>query len=84
MHTEWKRSFNPEEQEKLESILGNKFLVESFLKIIDRMIAEEEAMELSLKAYENPSWAYKQADLNGARRAYSKIKNLFKESKTNG
>lgn len=61
----------------LEDLLRNTFIRSTLLKVINRMMAEEERMETTLAAYDNPSWAYKQADLNGARRAYTKMQGLL-------
>lgn len=80
------REKDPQLREQIIELLSNQLLRSTFLKILDRIEAEEERMEITLSAYDSPSWAYKQADLNGARRAYSKMRALFntKDSKTNG
>lgn len=78
MNIEWLKQLPDKKlQEDIENLLRNTFVRETFLGIIMRMQEEEERIETSLKSYDNPSWAYKQADLNGARRAYNKIRSLF-------
>lgn len=77
---------DPAERDRIIEVLQNPFLRDNFLAILDRIEAEEERLELDLDGYADAAWAYRQADLNGAKRAYRKIRTLFKlkESKTNG
>ena len=78
MKTDWERDLTKEQIDVIKYTLeNNKVFVEKILSILDRMVDEEDRGELSLTAYDNPSWAYKQADRNGARRAYTKVKALF-------
>lgn len=60
-----------------EVLKGNPFLIETLLKIIDQLENEEARQELTQSDYESPSWSHKQADRNGARRAYAKLRGLF-------
>ncbi len=77
---------DPKERKELTEVLDSPYLRNNFLKILDAIQAEEERLETTLDTYDNPSWAYKQADLNGAKRAYNRIRSLFntKETKTSG
>lgn len=75
---------DPREREEILETLNNAFLRENFLNILTRMEAELDRLETTLTAYDSPSWAYRQAHINGSREVYSKIRQLFKESKTNG
>lgn len=75
---DWSRNKTDKEKEAIEFVLRNNVqLVQSILDIIDRYEKEEERAEMTLEAYESPSWAYAQADRNGARRALRKVKSLF-------
>lgn len=76
--TDWFRDKSPKEKEDLEQILrNNTILRQALLEILTRYESEEGRSEISTSQYDNPSWAYKQADTNGAKRAYAKIRNLF-------
>lgn len=81
--TTWLKGKSKEEIESLVSLLGNSsFLCNEILNILDQLDAEEARAETSLDEYDNPSWSHKQADRNGARRAYRKIRALFKFMET--
>ena len=76
--SDWFRELSEKEKSDLEYILrNNTILVSSLLKILTRYENEENRSEISASQYDNPSWAYKQADTNGAKRAYAKIRALF-------
>jgi len=51
---------------------------------MQRLVAILDELEQELERpketdYDNPNWAYKQADYNGARRMLQKIKGIIKE-----
>lgn len=74
----WSKGLSPKEKEDLEYVLrNNKILISAFLKLLDQMEQEEDRAETNLSEYDSPSWSHKQADRNGARRAYRKVKTLF-------
>lgn len=59
----------------LFALKNNRILINALLEILEEMESEEDS--LSTKDYDSPSWAYKQADRNGALRAIRKVKKLF-------
>ena len=74
----WSKGLSPKDVEALEYVLrNNSILIPKLLEIIDQMTEEETSAETTLKEYDSPSWGYKQADRNGARRAFKKVRNLF-------
>lgn len=78
LSTAWYKGKTDKEKEDIESLLrNNTILVQTFLSLLDQMEEEELRGEITQKEYDNPSWAYKQADRNGARRAINKVKKLF-------
>lgn len=84
--TDWLRGKVGKEAEDLEYVIrNNPILIEAFLEILKRYEKEEDRGEITLDQYDSPSWGYKQADRNGARRAYAKVRSLFQtqESETN-
>ena len=81
--TTWLKNKTKEEQDAVRSLLSNSSaLLHELLNILDQLEAEEIRAETDLGEYDNPSWSHKQADRNGARRAYRKIKALFKFMET--
>lgn len=74
----WSKGLSQKDIEALEYVLrNNSILIPKLLEIIDQMIEEETNSEVTLKEYDSPSWGYKQADRNGAKRAFKKVRNLF-------
>lgn len=81
-------------KEQLQQILGQsdtglldvlRSHSDDILKIINHFESQEEKIETALSAYDNPSWAYKQAHINGSRRVYKLLRQILtKESNTNG
>lgn len=68
---------DPQIRQHIEELLQNETFKEVFLKIIDELEAQEERIIYKLTTYDSPSWAYKQADLNGAKRAYRTMRALI-------
>ena len=78
LQSDWFRNKNPKQKEEIEFILRNNvLLVSTILEILKRYEDEELRSQITVDQYENPSWAYRQADINGARRAISKVRSLF-------
>lgn len=74
----WLEGLEGKDKEDIEYVLrNNKILIGIFLKLLDRMEQEEIRAETNISEYDSPAWAYKQADRNGAKRAYRKIRTLF-------
>lgn len=67
-----------EEKENLAKyFLEHRFIFDTLVKLIaeeQRLLIQESE---SIKRYENPSWAYLQADYLGAKRAYDKVIDLL-------
>lgn len=77
----WFKGKDPKERESIEYILrNNQILLTEFLRILDEYEQEEDVANLN--DYDSASWAYKQADRNGAKRAIRKIRTLFKFMET--
>ena len=81
----WFEGLEGPEKEALDFVLNNNpLLIPRLLDIIDSYEQEELRAERNKSQYESPSWAYTQADRNGALRAYANIKQLFKGILTSG
>lgn len=60
------------EEEKarvVDLVLGSSMVLGILRKIVEDKIAELDQTEISTTAYDNPSWAYKQAHINGAKKS---------------
>ncbi len=73
---DWTRHLKGEKKEEFEKILRNSTYTLGVLReIIDDYL--ESVNKDSTSDYESPSWAYKQADKIGERRALTKVRNLL-------
>lgn len=82
--TVWFRNKTDKEKEAIRFALeNNTTLIDGLLELIYGFMDEENRAEVKLEDYNNPNWAYLQANRNGAKRAYSKIEALFKPVETN-
>lgn len=70
----WFNSLDPKDRETLEAQLKYSVLKEQFLKILEQFSRE---LPQTKPDYDNPSWAYRQAHINGLTEAYNKIRKLF-------
>ena len=89
MNESWKSiTKDPKELEYLHTVFSNGFFRDALEKMFMKLLAEEERKETSVKQYEDPSWAYSQADRNGYKRALRKMSSLLsiesKESPNHG
>lgn len=76
--TDWFKDLSAEQKEEIKGTLRNiPFLRDTVLSILQRYEDEEIRSETTLAEYDSASWAYKQADRNGARRVLKKVKSLF-------
>ena len=79
----WLKGRKKEEAESIDYVLrNNSTLINALLDIVNQYEQEEVNAEMNLSEYDSPSWGYKQADRNGARRAYKRIKSLFNYMET--
>lgn len=76
----WTKHLRKEEDKKnLELALRNSVVVLGRLyEILEEKERELTSKELSHEAYSNASWAYAQADINGARRVLRDLKKLLR------
>lgn len=76
--TDWIKNLPKDEQEEFEKTLRHSTAVLSRLGVIvDEKLNGLEREENSLQVYDSPSWAFKQAHLNGERAGLTKIKQLL-------
>ena len=76
--TDWIKNLPAKEQEEFEKTLRHSTTVLTRLQeIVTEKITAIEREENSTVVYDSPSWAYKQAHLNGERSGLTKIKNLL-------
>ncbi len=76
--TAWFKNKTAREKEEITYVLQNNVLLrEALFSILDQMREAEERKEIQSNQYENPSWAYRQADINGAKRILQDVRALF-------
>ena len=67
-----------EEKERFKNtLLGSKEVLSRLYDILEEKDKEQLRSELSISAYDNPNWAYRQAHLNGRSYVTASIKNLI-------
>lgn len=76
----WTRNLKTtEEKEKFKNIFaGSKQVLDRLSEIIDQIENDDNELETNPKVYDIPNWPYRQADLNGHRRALKQIKKLLR------
>jgi hypothetical protein len=68
----------PEEKQEFKNIFkGSKPVLERLDELINEIELDTDSLELNPKVYDIPNWSYRQADLNGYRRALKQIKRLI-------
>ncbi len=71
MDTRWLKGFTPVEyDDRKKKVASYKNAFEDLRELLER-----ELEDIPVPDYNNPSWAYKQADINGANR---KLKEIIK------
>lgn len=77
--TKWTEHIkDPEKKKEFEKLLRHSNLSLGRLKeIAEDLLASLNRIEVKSEVYDNPNWAYKQADTNGMRRAYANIIQLL-------
>jgi hypothetical protein len=79
MLTVWTKNLKTkEEQDNFNNqVLGARPVLERLRDLIDEKLQGLDGTELTLKAYDNPNWAYQQAHKNGYKGALSLLKELI-------
>lgn len=74
----WTKHLRDEAKTEFEGSLTNSGLVlRRLYDILKEFETESTNKEISISEYDSPSWAYKQAYLNGQRSAYTRMKDLL-------
>jgi len=76
----WTRHLKTEEEKtRFKNIYsGSKQVLERLSDLLDQIENDDDELETNPKVYDVPNWPYRQADLNGHRRAIKQIKKLIK------
>lgn len=81
MQTKWFRGKNPAEQAELRSLFNNSEKILDLLSdLCYNSIIELESARIN-SDYDSPSWAFKQAHLNGKIEALKEVRLLLKSDK---
>lgn len=79
MYTKWTSHINdPSEKVNFENqIISAKPVLERLLQLVREDQEAASRVEMSVKQFENPNWAYRQAYMNGGRASYEAIAKLI-------
>lgn len=79
LHTLWTEHIkNPEVKADFEKLLRNSTISLGRLReIAEKQLASLRSAEVKVAVYDNPNWAYKQADTNGACRVLQNFIDLL-------
>lgn len=75
----WFRGLAEKQKADFDEALSSSVVSKRLSEIIEGYLRE---LTINRGDYDNPSWAYKQADYNGEFRAYSKILTLLRPKET--
>jgi hypothetical protein len=76
MHTAWLKGLTKDQKEKRKKfLLANQEVLDLLAEVLENDFQEYEP------DYQNPSWAYEQADVNGHNRAIRRVLNLISLTK---
>jgi len=75
MYSVWTRHLtNADEKAEFEKFVrGSKRLLDRIKEVLTEQLDNQDASENTIKAYDNPNWAYKQAHRNGVRSTIQSI-----------
>lgn len=83
INTRWYDGINQKDQEarqkRFDLVMNSTLLLDTMAEIIRRDLAELD--KSPLKGYDDPNWAYKEADRQGQRRALKNILALTQRTK---
>lgn len=76
---EWVKHLKSEEERKSfeEAVRHDTLVLGRLLEILEEKVKDLDQKETSLSAYDSPSWAYKQAHMNGMKQGLTAVKNLL-------
>lgn len=79
MISAWTKHLSDEDEKQRfkNAIQGSKLVLNRLQALMDEMKTDTEALKLSTKLYDSPSWAYIQADANGYERCLKQISKII-------
>ena len=79
MISAWTKHLKTEDEKTRfkNSVLGSKLVLERLQELIKEVEDELDNTELNTKIYDIPNWDYRQADMNGFRRALKTITKII-------
>ena len=80
MKTSWVSGLEPDAKKQMEDYFkSSPILRERLAYILENKAKNIRSVNLAVKQFESPSWAYKQADRNGYERAIAEIIELISD-----
>jgi len=79
MISAWTKHLKTEDEKARfkNSVLGSKIVLERLQQLIKEVEDDLDKTELNTKIYDIPNWDYRQADMNGFRRALKTIQTII-------
>lgn len=90
MITAWTKHLKTEDEKEQyrQSLTRVKWVIDDIRRLTKDNLKSVEDAEISVKAYDNPNWEYRQADANGYKRCLRDFDKLLtldpEETKNNG
>lgn len=78
MKTDWWKDLKGEEAkaQRVADVKANRLALDLLIPILERKLEELDQAQYGKKLYDNPNWAYMQADLMGCKRTINEILEL--------
>jgi len=79
MITAWTKNLKTDEEKERfkNSILGSKIVLRRLQELLNEVEDDLDKTELSTDIYDKPNWDYRQADMNGFRRALKTVRKII-------
>jgi len=79
MITAWTKNLKTDEEKERfkNSILGSKTVLRRLQELLNEVEDDLDKTELSTDIYDKPNWDYRQADMNGFRRALKTVRKII-------
>lgn len=79
MYLKWTQHLDDQEQKERfkNEVLGSRKVLQRLADILKEDMQSLESKEISVKAFEDPNWAYRQAYYNGGKATYAALLKLI-------
>lgn len=79
MISAWHKHLSEKDKEQFKNqVLGSKPVLRRLQELLKEVEDDLDRVELDTKIYDSPNWDYRQADMNGFRRALKTVNKIIK------